>query len=434
MTSPPTNDAGADSAREMLDRAKRLGMYAFWTAAGLVIALGLDRLIVCPALNRELGDRTFGAFLWVFGVVNLIGSVAANGFAVVLMRDLARQGAAGGRGMMRTALVLSIVFSTALLLVASLVAWRVSDDAVRADSAALFGPLILYALLRSIGLLLLTDLRIRRRFKIGFVLKLVEACVLLGVLLVADSRSLWAIGLVYVVSVLLPLPIAWASCPRMRGPGAWYDAKTSRMLLSRWSGGALMTLADQSQVYAPRVALGILAATEHVAVLYAGTSIGNIFVLPVGMLGNLVLSLLGGQTKFVLGGRRGGVYFAVVCGLAAVVGVLSYGIGRWLIRMLYPDLAPETLQFFHWIAVANGCAAMTALFRPVSVKYLPLRNASLISLVAAVGQVLLLAVLVPLAGAVGAAQALAASSGMAAGLWMMSFFRACRLARVGHAP
>ncbi len=72
-------------------RALRLGRYAFWTAGGALLPLVMDRLIVHPVLSEHLGAGLFGAFLWVLGVVNLVGSVAASGFSTLLMRDFARQ-------------------------------------------------------------------------------------------------------------------------------------------------------------------------------------------------------------------------------------------------------------------------------------------------------------------------------------------------------
>ena len=97
---------------------RRMAGYAFWTALGAMLPLALDRLIIHPILNQELGADVFGAFIWVLGIVNLFGNVAANGFVLLLMRDHARQEHAVATRMFRTALILTAILSIIILPVA----------------------------------------------------------------------------------------------------------------------------------------------------------------------------------------------------------------------------------------------------------------------------------------------------------------------------
>lgn len=409
----------------MLDRAKRLGMYAFWSSAGFAIAVAIDRLVVCPVLATHLGKETFGAFVWVLGVVNLFGNVAANGFTLKLMRDHASHEPEDARNMLRTALLLSLAVAFVVLGLTAVVSYSLADTVVRLHAAAMYIPLIAQAAIRVGATVLLAEFRIRRRFKAVFCLKVIEAVALLGALLVASSRNLWAIGFVYLLSVLVPFGLGLVWCPAARGRGPWVTLSAARSLMSAWSGGALIGLTEQIQVYASRIVLGALVTADQVAVLYAGTSMGNTFVMPVGMLGMLVLSLLGSKTTFVFGGRIGRYYWLGCIGLGACVGVLSYGIGRWMVGALYPEFASETLRFYHWIAVSNAFVASSMLLRPVAVKYLPIRRINVLSATSAMIHVALLAVMIPAAGARGAAAAMAMSSAVAFLLWS-AHYRAMR--------
>jgi O-antigen/teichoic acid export membrane protein len=98
--------------------ALRLGRYALWATGGAVLPLVMDRLIVHPVLSKHLGAELFGAFLWVLGIVNLVGSVAAYGFLTLLMRDFARQTTEAAGRMFRTATTLTIGLSLIIVSVA----------------------------------------------------------------------------------------------------------------------------------------------------------------------------------------------------------------------------------------------------------------------------------------------------------------------------
>lgn len=416
-----------------MPRAIRLGKYAFWHSLGMILPLGLDRLFICPALNRHLGHDVFGGFIWVIGIMNLFGNIGANGFAILLMRNLAKESADGARRTVRTALLLSGGLTCVILTVASLGSLLFANDAVRSNAAALYVPLGIYALLRSGQLIVIADLRIKRRFVSLFVLKLLEGVALLGVLLVAPGGDLWVIGMIYAGSILFSLPVIVATARDVLDLGCWWDSRVAKALMSGWYAGALLTIADQAQVYASRVLVGVLNGGAEVAVLYAGTSIGNLFVFPVGLLGSLLLSLLASQTTFSFAGRAGRGYLWFVGATAVGVGVLSFVIGRPLIRALYPELAPATMTFYHWLAFANGCSSVRLLMRPVAVKFAEMPQVVLLSSITLFVQLGALAVLVPIAAARGAAIALALSSALAAVLWLLYFARLGRQLEEHHA-
>jgi hypothetical protein len=287
----------------------------------------------------------------------------------------------------------------------------------------LYLPLGVFAVLRGVSLLLVTNLRIKRRFRTILFLRVAEAGVLLMNLVVAPTGSIWLIGLVYAASVLFGAPIAAVVTKELRGAAGWFDPHWRRWLLAGWTAGAMLNLLNSSQVYLSRFVLGVLADVGDVAVLYAGTAMGNLFVAPVTVLASLVLSLLGGRDDFVFSGRTRRLYLALTSGIALTVALASWTGGRWLVQNRYPDLASDTLEFYHWIAIANGCLTVMILMRPIVVKYGRLSMAMLIASATFVAQMIALIALVPIAQAEGAAMGSAIALAIGAVLWMVMAIR-----------
>lgn len=404
-------------------KALRLGGYAFWTAGGALLPLLMDRLIVHPVLSEHLGAELFGAFLWVLAVVNLVGSAAANGFSTLLMRDFARQTSEAAGRMFRTATTLTIGLSLIIVSFALVLSLVFAEEPVRSNAWPLYLSLGAFAVLRAISLVLIANLRIKRRFKTIFVLGTAEACVLTLNLAIAPTESLWLIGCVYVMSVVLTVLLCWCVTDEFRSSKGWLDPSWRHWLLMGWGAGALLNVLNTSQLYLSRVVLGVMVEVGEVAILYAGTAMGSLFVIPVTILSSLVLSLLGGRKDVALVGFIRNAYLALALGMGVAVAIIAWFGGRFLVTNRYPDLAPETLELYHWIAIGNGFMAVIILLRPLVVKYGKLTQMVAAAGAALVAQIVALLVLVPIAKAEGAAIGQMVAAGVGAALWMTMAIR-----------
>jgi O-antigen/teichoic acid export membrane protein len=400
---------------------RRLGGYAFWNASAFALPLALDRLVICPVLQRHLGKELFGALAWVLGVVYLLSLSAGAGLSNFLMRELARQTVQAGRRMLRTAISAALGIGFAAMAAGAAASLPFAGDLVRRHAWDLYAPLYVFGLAGCLQWVVLANLRIRREFRRLFVLKVIESLILLALLWAAPGRSLGLIGVVYAISVLVPVAVNIYWSRAEIGWGSWWDSDAARLMWTAYPGLVLSTLIEVSLTYAPRLALGVLRGEGEVTELVAGTAVANVFVMPVSMVGGLVLSLLAGKTTFALAGRRGHLYL----GASAVVAVLTVFIsdifGRLLLSFLYPEVAPDTLKFYRWIALSNGCGAVIVLMRPVALKYARVRSVASLSSTTLLLQLALLAGLVPTSGAAGAARALAFSSLLAMTLWVGCF-------------
>lgn len=386
-----------------------------------MLPLMIDRLIILPELNKYLGSEVFGGYIWVIGVLNTFTNLAAAGCSVLLLRDIGKLTPEKASLAVRTALVLTAVLSVVVLSLAATLSLPFAADTVRDNAWVMYGPLVGYCILAEIVQMIITVMRIRRRFIIVFLLKAAEGAVLAMNFWVAPTKLIWLVGLVYVGSMALPLVIGMMVTPEYRDKG-WVDRQTAKWILTGFVGGALITFSESVQRNVARILVGTLTdSTEQVAVLYAGTSIGNIFVMPVSRLSMVILSLLAAHQTFAMAGRKGFQYVGGILMLMVLVGGTSYLAGGWLITNRYPDLADQTLQFYGWIALANAFSAALLMLRPVAIKYAPLTMAAGASVTGAVIQITCQAIFIPIYQAKGAAIGLALSAGISATLWALAY-------------
>lgn len=403
------------------ERATRLSSYAFWVTAGFILTLAVERLVLHPHLAATFGDVPFGAFVWVLGVVNLVGMVAANGFVINLVRDLKSKQDDEARDFVRQALMLTAIISAGILTISGFIAYPFADEIVRKYGYQLFTTLSVFAAIRGVQSVLFSILRIERHFRTIFALRCIEGAIMLSILYFAQLEKMWVIGAVYIASVLLPSILAAIREPMIELRGKWSDRKQIAGQLQGWMGGAALALTEQGQLQASRLILGATVGSAEVTVLYAGTSMGNFFVAPVSIIGGLLLSIIAAHTTSRLTGKRGLLFLALVVLTGVSIWGASHFLGTWLVKWRYPSVAPQTLQFYHLIAGANGLAAIMILLRPVAVRYLPMRWVNATSATTVIAQVGLLLWLTRTYGARGAAIALLLSSLVGATLWLATY-------------
>lgn len=398
----------------------RLGGFTAWTVAALALPLALDRLIVCPILRERLGKEAFGGLMWVRALAFMFGNNLANGFSIPFLRDLVKRTDDEVRIQMRCALVLTAVMTSLLMVIVNVVAYSFADNFVKQHAWAYFIPFTGLAIARSLELVITVRLRVQRRVKQIFALRLIEGVVLCISAVLLDTKAILVIASVYCASALMPMLVSGYFNRDVLGRGRWWDGREAIELLKQAPAGILMVAIDNAQVYLPIILLGAIAGAQAVPSLYAA-GVGYAFLIPVTHLGQTVLTLIAGKKTFDLHGSRGQLYLYASLGLAVLVGVLSYAIGRPLVQFLYPADAPTTLRFYHWIAVANGCASVRSMMRPIGLKYAPLRSVIRLSWITLAAQVVALVAFIPRWQASGAALALAVSSAIGMVIWLVIF-------------
>lgn len=410
--------AARDSLASRFGRLRRWSGYAAWSAAATALPIALDRLVIAPVLNRALPEESFGAFIWVLGIMTMVSTAGGAGFSNLLMRELARREPDDARTLFRTVVTICAVTSALFVGGAAALSYFGAVDAVRRHAPELCGVLAIYGWAGVLQWLPTAHLRVRRRFDVFFWLRAMQAGILALALFAARGAGLMTVCVIYAASQIAPAALNFYLVRADVGRGSWYVGAVARTVWIMWPGLALSAVIESSLVYAPRIVLGMVNADIHaVTILFIATSIGSIFTMPVSIFGSIVLAALAGHRDFALAGRKGWAYLAFCLGVGAAMGVASDVIGRPVIRMLYPDDAAAALGFYHWVALANAAGAGVVLVRPVVLRYARVRHVALLSVGTLAVQLAFLFVFVPLWGCVGAAQALTISGGLGMLMW-----------------
>lgn len=418
VSTPATR--GAAPGAGMLGRIRRVGGYAMWSALAVALPLAVDRLVVAPRLELGLGKELFGAFQWVLGVTYLLSFSVGAGFSNYLMRDLARHGIDDARLIFKTAVIACGSLGAASLLIGGALSLQFADGTVRTHAAPLYGTLGVFGLASCVQWVLVTNLRMRRRFVTMFALKMVETAVLLTLAPLAGLKNLWIIGGVYCVSVVAPLAMNAHLSREVLSGAAWWSTRSAAAMLAIWPVMGVATLIEMSLQYSPRIVLGVYNVAE-VTTLFMASSIAAVFGMPVTLVAHTVMSVLSGHRGFVLGGRVGLVYgLAVTVAAVGVAGAIAVA-GPMLVTLLYAERAGAAATLFPWLALGGGGSAVTVLMRPVAMKYARVSHVALLASTTLAVEVVLLILLVPSAGALGAARATAAAGLLGAAMWSICF-------------
>ncbi len=432
MTSSATLDASSNPdggasdsqpgpARESTrNRVIRLGGYTAWTVAALALPLALDRLVVCPILRERFGKEAFGGLMWVRALAYMFGNNLANGFSIPFLRDMIRRTDDEVRIQMRCALALTAAMTSLTMVVVNLVAYFFAGPFVQNQAWAYFVPFTGLAIARSLELVITVRLRVLRRVKQIFLLRAVEGVTLGISAFLLETNVIVVIAGIYFLSAFIPMVLSGYFNRNVLGRGRWWDRNEAIGLLNAAPAGVLMVAIDNAQVYLPIILLGAIAGQNFVSPFYAA-GVAYAFLMPVTYLGVAVLNLIAGKKSFDLHGQRGRLYLSATLGLALIVGVLSYVVGWPLVKYFYPADAPVTFTYFHWFAVANGCASVRSMMRPIGLKFARLWTVVMLSGITLAVQVVALVALIPNWEDWGAAVALAISSAVGMVIWLIIF-------------
>jgi O-antigen/teichoic acid export membrane protein len=412
-------------------RYARLAWYGGANAVSVMLPLAVDRLAICPLLNRTLGPEIFGALVWVIGMGFVFGSIAGNGIYVTVQRDYAHLSEPEARAASRTLFTWAALLSLGILLACALFSLPAAPEAVRKHAAALFVPQFTAAFFRGLSLPARGLLGLKRQFGRLMLLGLIEAAVILWLFLAARTGSLWIVGAVYIASTAAPLALACWWLPEFIRGEPCRDLALRKRLLKSCGGGGLMTVLDAGQQYAPRLLLGFLANdTVAVTTLYVATSMASLFSIPVGLISALVLSVIASFSSIEQFRAHARAYLAITLGLAVGVIAASFIVGRWMIVWLYPGVAAGALAIFPWIVLAGGTMVVMLMMRPLAVKFASMRRMWSLPGITLVLQLIGLVVSVPLFGITGAAISLLVTGAASMVMWLANFAWICRQGQV----
>lgn len=418
----------APTPKELHDwllRSLRLGKYAFFQIGGVALSTGVDRLGIAPLWNARLGEALFGTFIWWRDLCTLVAMVSTNGFRLQLLRDYVKLPPEEGAQQVRTAFVLTALTAGGTLAALWLGVALFGREFIRDHWRELLVPLWFYGLAKGLEFLSTLVQIVRLQYRAVFCIRVIEGT-LLGLSVFWLTDNLGVLATIYAVAAIGPLAVScWFVRSYFRG-GPFVKSETAMHLIRGTWAGATAALIEQLLLYGPRLFLGVLGdSPQEITKLFAATSIANLILLPVTLLGGVIQNYLGAKKSHSLHGRVGSQLMQLTLLSGFGVSILTYAVGYVLIPKLYPNISEIVLGFYGWIAIANGMATVRSILRPIAVKFAPLRRVVSMSSATLVIQIVCLAALIPWYQAAGAAagMAMAALSGMVVWLYVFHLLR-----------
>ncbi|MCH7925091.1 MAG: hypothetical protein IIC51_06115, partial [Planctomycetes bacterium] len=126
MNEDTTNpNTGSETVAE---KGRRLGGYFSWNVLEVLLDMGIMPIVLVPICRHIAGRETVGLFLFVLGIVSLVGVTPTKGLNNTLLRDLSAAEKSRQRLLVRTSLFMAVAAIAVLLLVALVVcgvlAWQ----------------------------------------------------------------------------------------------------------------------------------------------------------------------------------------------------------------------------------------------------------------------------------------------------------------------
>ena len=90
MSEHTTNpNAGSETVAQ---KGRRLGGYFSWNVLEVILNMGIMPIVLVPICRHIAGRETVGLFIYVLGIVSLVGVTPTKGLNNTLLRDLSAAG------------------------------------------------------------------------------------------------------------------------------------------------------------------------------------------------------------------------------------------------------------------------------------------------------------------------------------------------------
>lgn len=382
---------------------KRYFGYTFWVALEVAVFVGLPRLVIFPVAAYLLGKEEFGLFIFLLGIVMMIGKAPSGGLETGVIRHMAELEKPARDILISTGVRLC---KMAMLVIAAigLVVLGIVRYFWQTDSKIIWCLVPLLILLYSWNLfeLQMVRYRVERRFALrtawysflGMLLFIaIPAAMLGGVVGMA-----WGYMFGYLVTHIL---LSWRR--RILFKKSRYDVKLAALLKQVWLHLTVASILALSSRYIYRIIVGIFHSYSSVAVLFGATNIIYLCIAPMNILSSLLLSILGSFACLEDVGKRQrytvlGVFVLIVVGATLVV----FFAGPFILSIMFPKFADESAQILRWLVMIIPCEAMIVFSRPFIVKFGPIKFIPVLNFITLVSHLVPAILLIPRLGIKGA--------------------------------
>lgn len=403
------------------DYIKRYFGYMFWAGCETLIAGGVPKLVIFPLVAYILGKEQFGIFLYALGLVMIIGYAPSKGLSAGLIRNMVGFASEAKERLISTSvkmlrIAMLAIVSIYLLVVVALYFIGLIDYRVAWCMALLL--LLLYSW--NLFEIQMTRYRVERRFAfrtgwyailVGFMFLIVPGAILGGVLGVAIGY-----GLSYTI-VLIVLSFKQGYLFKRLD----YNREQGKLLKTIWFHMTVADILGLSSRYIYRIILGSFHGYSEVSILFGATNIIELCMAPIGMLGMLLLSMLGGfeRLKDVGNIQRYTVLVSVFLLVAGATVMVSVA-GPLILSIMFPEFAGESSKILNSIILVIPFSAIVLFSRPFIVKFGPVKFIPALNFITLAANLTPALLFIPKSGIKGAVISYNIGYGLSAVVWLMA--------------
>ncbi|MCH8147715.1 MAG: hypothetical protein IH987_06920, partial [Planctomycetes bacterium] len=397
--------AAQTAAETLAQKGRRLGGYFSWNVLEVLLNMSLMPIVLVPICRQMAGRETVGLFVFVLGIVSLVGVTPTKGLNNALLRDLTATEKSRQRLLVRTSLFMAVAAMTVLLLVVLVACGLLSGQGTQSKTTLGWVAILAVAFAaRNLQTTGSVDLTVSRGFaqrmiwrSIGSVLALtaIPAYFLLG----ADGLPLgFAMG--HVAALILLLTVRRSLflerplfARDMIGP-----------LARSWLILSLVTFFAASGRYIHRTVLGSCHGPDTVMVFFAAAATLEICIMPISTLGLFAFQLLSAHRNRDRFSPRffAGYVLAAVAAVPCLYFLIRFA-AIWPLRWLYAKELDDAIAPLGIMAIGAGLTILMHASRPFVQKFSSLRALGVIGIVSFAAHLGAALVLIPGQGITGAA-------------------------------
>lgn len=355
-------------------RFKRYFGYTFWTGLEAALILGLPRLVIFPVAAYLLGKEEFGLFIFSLGIVMMLGKAPSIGLAMGIIRHMAELKEGDRDILVSTAVRLCRIVMLAIVSV-GILALGIVRYFWQTDPKIIWClvPLLIHLYLWNLIDLRMVRYRVERRFALRTawysLLGILLFIVIPGAVLGGAVGMAWGYTVGFVVTHII---LSWRQKTLFREYA--YDVRLGALLKQVWFHVTVAAILGTSTGYTYRIILGIFHSYSSVAIFFGATSIIYLCLAPVNVLGQLLLSMLGGLTHLDDVGKR--QKYMVLAGAVSIVVGASLMVllaGPFVLSVMFPEFAKESAQILRWLVMVIPCSVTMSFCRPFIMKFGPIK-------------------------------------------------------------
>ena len=409
---------------------KRYFGYSFWVGLEVVIYVGLPRLVIFPIAAFLLGKEDFGLFIWVLGIVMMIGKAPSGGLETGVIRHMVELEDPAKDILISTGVRLCKI---AMLMIVSvgIVVLGIVRYFWQTDAKIIwcFVPLLIFLYSWNLFELQMVRYRVERRFALrtswysflAMVLFIVIPATIWG----GVVGMAWGYMLGYVITHII---LSWRQKNLFRKPT--YDVKLAAVLKRIWLHLTVASVFAFSSAYIYRVILGAFQPKQYVTILWGATSMIFLCAGPLSILSSLLLSILGSFARLEdVGKRQRYTVLAMAVSIVVVAPLFAFFAGPFILSVLFPKFADESAQILRLIIMVIPCMVVTSFSRPFIVKFGPLRFVPILNFITLMAHLLPALILIPRLGVKGAAISYNIGHGLTAVSWLCMLVWTFKLGR-----